>query len=409
MGVSVGRKNKDSDIWYLFIRDKSLPNGRMTRRVPGHGDEAEALAYELKEKLDAKIVLKEPLFPEPKEPRTETLSEYFEKFKKASSVKSLAPSTQRSYTDAFERYIEPEFGHVAMNMIRRDQVKGFIGKLKDLRYTRGKKKPKKHPLSKDSVRIIISTLRRILNEAIDDGILQVNAAVRQGKNFKELSKVNDVSPLEYDDCIKFLKKANENSSLHFPLFATLLHAGLRISEAIGLMWSDVNLEKRLITVRRQGKDRRTTKTGRIRKIEMSAFLVSVLRMHQLRVTRSLDGVKPDFVFVTPIGTPLDADNIRSQEFLPIVKAAGLPHFRLHDLRHSYATVMIDAGVPVAWVSKQLGHKNISMTCDVYYHWVESPEFEKEQNAEPPRKPYTNVLPTIDLAASGERILQIKGL
>ncbi len=76
----------------------------------------------------------------------------------------------------------------------------------------------------------------------------------------------------------------------------------------------------------------------------------------------------DFVFTTRYGTPLDGVNV-TRAFQRSLKAADLPALRFHDLRHSYATLALEAGVDLAVVSKSLGHSNVSTTADIYLHWT----------------------------------------
>nr|MBP6716451.1 tyrosine-type recombinase/integrase [Acidobacteriota bacterium] len=75
----------------------------------------------------------------------------------------------------------------------------------------------------------------------------------------------------------------------------------------------------------------------------------------------------DFVFATGVGTPMDINNLGKQSFLPILKAAGISHRRLYDLRHTAITLMLKANVPLVVVSERAGHASVKMTLDVYAH------------------------------------------
>ena len=74
---------------------------------------------------------------------------------------------------------------------------------------------------------------------------------------------------------------------------------------------------------------------------------------------------------TSAGTQLDTHNLRFQQHLKVLKAAKLRHFRIHDLRHTFATLHLQNGSPLELVSKQLGHASVKMTVDVYYHYLPS--------------------------------------
>lgn len=373
MGVSVGEKNKGSGIWYLFIRHESLTGGRICKRVPGSGEKARKLALNTKEKLDARIALEESLFPD-EEKSTKTVSEFFADWQKG-TMKSLAATTQESYQGLFEKYIQPAFGSVPINRITRKDVKNFIVNLKAIRYKRGGKKkqsqqPQKlYPLSKDTVRLIASTLRRMFNEAKDDELIESNPAEKQGKNFRELNSMAEIYPFDEDESKLFLETAWSETPFYFPLFVCLLHAGLRIGEAVALRWSDVDFKRKVLHVRHQGKDLGKTKTRKTRMVEISDFLFGVLKT--LQKCRSEEWVEqvPEFVFCSQTGSVLDAHNLRYQQFSKILKKAKLAHRRLHDLRHTFATIHLQNNAPLQWVAKQLGHASVKMTVDVYYHYL----------------------------------------
>ena len=82
-------------------------------------------------------------------------------------------------------------------------------------------------------------------------------------------------------------------------------------------------------------------------------------------------VADELVFPSGAGTPLNGSNVYSRYFLPAIEKAGLRHFRIHDLRHTYASLLIQAGASLAYVRDQLGHSSIQVTVDLYGHLVPS--------------------------------------
>jgi integrase len=78
---------------------------------------------------------------------------------------------------------------------------------------------------------------------------------------------------------------------------------------------------------------------------------------------------PDWLFYNGKGNMIDVNNLRNRVFYKILEKAKLRQIRIHDLRHTYATLRIQAGHNIADVSKQLGHHSISITVDTYYHWM----------------------------------------
>ena len=77
------------------------------------------------------------------------------------------------------------------------------------------------------------------------------------------------------------------------------------------------------------------------------------------------------VFTTTIGTPLDAQNIANRHFKPLLRRAGLPDIRWHDLRHTCATLLLSRGTHPKYVQHLLGHASIQLTLDRYSHWIPS--------------------------------------
>ena len=76
---------------------------------------------------------------------------------------------------------------------------------------------------------------------------------------------------------------------------------------------------------------------------------------------------PLWVFISETGSMLDGDNIRHRVFFAVFKKAGLRHIRQHDLRHTFASLLIQQGAPLAYVKEQMGHHSIQVTVDIYGH------------------------------------------
>jgi integrase len=166
---------------------------------------------------------------------------------------------------------------------------------------------------------------------------------------------------------------------YYTMFYTLLFSGMRRSELLALRWSDVDLLMCQISVTqtlhhlrggtmvfRQPK----TAKGR-RMIALSPSLALVLKEHKekLAAERIMVGAKlkeTDLVFGTPEGKPLLPDSI-SNAWARVVKRAGLSHFRLHDARHTHASLLLKQGAHPKIVQERLGHATISTTLDLYSH------------------------------------------
>ncbi len=165
------------------------------------------------------------------------------------------------------------------------------------------------------------------------------------------------------------------------LFVLALATGMRRGELLGLKWQDINLDNSVLQVRRALTRMPTglgyqetepkTKTSR-RSIVLTLFANEALKEHR---TRQLEMKQKagtawedhDYVFCTPTGKHLSPGHDVLVQLKKLLKKAGLPDIRFHDLRHSTATLLLSKGVHPKVVQEILGHSEISMTMDTYSH------------------------------------------
>jgi len=166
------------------------------------------------------------------------------------------------------------------------------------------------------------------------------------------------------------------------LWFVMLGLGLRPGEATALSWADVDMRQRRLHVRCSLKRERGAfvlderlKTSRSRRtLDMPPFVVEALQAHRgrQRVERLAAALWPsewvDLVFVTVHGTPIDASNLR-RAFRNLTAEAGLGQWHPHELRHSAASILSDAGVPLEHIGDVLGHDGTRMTARVYRHAI----------------------------------------
>ena len=236
-------------------------------------------------------------------------------------------------------------------------------------------------LSKNSVRLIRSTLSVMLSDAVDDGIILVNPALHLGRGHRgrtdsvtQGDRQRTIRPMSRDQLLAFLASAHEHSHRYAPLFLLLAHTGLRPGEAFALQWEDLDLTGLQINVGRALSAGRieTTKTGLARTVDMSERLARTLK--RLRVERKQEALEhgwaemPRWVFSTEAGTWLDESKVR-KVFGQLLKKAGLSSFRVYDLRHTFASLLLAQGVPITYVSAQLGHSRPTTTLQWYAHWL----------------------------------------
>jgi integrase len=223
-------------------------------------------------------------------------------------------------------------------------------------------------------------LRTALSAACREELIARNVA---GLVEPPRASSRELSPWTLDETLGFLAASRKD-----PLYAAFVLAiamGLRRGELVGLRWSDVDLDKRVLYVRQQTQRRRgvlyddDTKNRRNRALPLPAMCIAPLRWHRMRQVaakqragESWDG--GGYVFATRNGRPVEPRNVY-RSFTRVAQSAGLRVIRLHDARHGCATLLTAAGVAPRVVMEILGHSQISITMDVYTHVVQDTQRE----------------------------------
>jgi len=229
-------------------------------------------------------------------------------------------------------------------------------------------------LAPRTVQYIHSTLHKALKQAVADGLIPRNdaAAVKAPRPTKK-----EIKPLSPKQARTFLKAAHGDR--FEALYVLAIHRGLREGELLGLRWDDVNIEAGTLAVRRTLSETKTghrfelPKNGKGRNIKLTTGAVEALKWHrkrQLEVRMRFAGLWKDhgLVFPNQVGKTMNASNLNARSFKPILAKAGLPHsMRLHDLRHTCATVLLSKNVHPKFVQELLGHASISITLNTYSH------------------------------------------
>ena len=150
----------------------------------------------------------------------------------------------------------------------------------------------------------------------------------------------------------------------YPLLFTAIFTGMRKGEILALTWDSINWVTRKITVDKNFTHGRvgTPKTGKTRKVDMSLELVKILKEWRLACPKG----EHNLVFPNSDGGYQDANNMIKRRFKPALNRAGINHLRFHDLRHTYASLLLK-GIQMKYVQHQLGHSSIKMTMDLYTH------------------------------------------
>ena len=236
-----------------------------------------------------------------------------------------------------------------------------------------------------SVRYIHAVLHRALEQAVRFNLVPFNAAAKVDP---PKVRQDEITPLDAEQATRLLDVAHSEGDRFEALYVVALTTGLRIGELLGLKWPDIDLENRTLRVSRQlqrgeaeGKAKRTLvftepKNASRRTVDLPQRAVEALRSHRKRqaeeqLRAGAQWADNGLVFATGRGTPYDYQTITTRHFKPLLKRACLPDIRFHDLRHTYATLLLSRGTHPTYVQKSLGHANIAMTLDRYSHWMPS--------------------------------------
>ena len=353
MGVRVRERPKGSGIYWIFIDHQGK---RKSKRIGTN----EKLARDVAKKIEAKLILGQ-LDLQPKDASTvQKFSEYAEVWLEGYGKTALKYSTRESYRNELRNHITPYFGKKRLDEITRADVKQFI-------YDRLDK-----DLAPATVRKQVAYLSSILNQAVDDEIIERNPTRELFRLIPKKDKKADVNPLNKEEIHIFLEKAKELYPRYYPFFLCAARTGMRLGELLALEWDCVDFNGRFIEVRQSFSRHRLTtpKNKKIRRVDMSRQLTETLRMHRNDLRKeSLRCGSPmsKWVFNQPNGKPLTATTAANRMFHRCLEKAGLRRVRFHDLRHSFASILIQQKESLAYVKEQMGHHSIQMTVDLYAH------------------------------------------
>jgi len=280
----------------------------------------------------------------------------------------LAPTTSALYATLARAYIVPRIGTVRLDALSPTDLTTLY---RDLLADGGRGG---RPLAPKTVRHVHTTLRKALADAVEAKHISWNPAT--AAKAPKVARTKEPDHWNAEQVGAFLRSVTGDRLE--ALWVLALTAGMRRGEVLGLRWTDVDLDGAKLHVRQTRvaygklqvtKEPKTTR-GR-RPIPLSPLAVEALKAHRTRQKREKLAAGPaytdsGFVFADEIGDPLDPPSV-SASFGRLVRSAGLPRITLHGARHSFATVALEAGVDVPYVSELLGHSSPAITQGVYQH------------------------------------------
>lgn len=282
---------------------------------------------------------------------------------------SVRPSTYDSYRRSLDLHVVPAIGQIKLQNLRPDHLDTFYADLLE-----GGLAPK-------TVRNVHTMLHKALKDA-----MRKNLVVRNVADAADPPRVTHGDSEHQTWTGEQLRIFLAAIADHRLFAAYLLGAttGMRRGEVLGLRWNNVDLRRRRIkvieTVLNVGYEitEGTPKTARGRRtVAIDSATAGALRDHRDRQALEKRAAGPAYtdlglVFARPDGTHVHPD-LFSQAFRRAVRRVGLPYIRLHDLRHTHATLGLEAGIPVKVISTRLGHATTAFTQDIYMHSVPSLE------------------------------------
>jgi integrase len=351
-----GSITKRKDGLYMARYWIEAPTGKKRKTIYGKkGEKRQDLADRLAEALGDRS--KGLIF----EGDDRTLSDFLDAWLLGTVKGSVRSTTYESYGRVVRCHIKPELGRRKLKNLAPDHVQALYQRKLDA------------GLSPGTVRLVHSVLSRALDQAAKWGNVPRNLckATTPPRAHSE-----EIRPLDSEQARRLLEAAR-GERLE-ALYVLAVTAGLRIGELLGLRWQDVDLEHAVLRVRRtkstakSGPRFTAPKNGKGRSITLTRRAVDALSAH--RAAQNAERLKAGslwqdhgLVFATHGGTPLDSHNVARTSFKPLLKRAGLPDIRFHDLRHTCATLLLSRGHHPRLVQDLLGHASAALTLDRYSH------------------------------------------
>jgi integrase len=275
----------------------------------------------------------------------------FENFAAKWLAEYVEPRLKASTADGYRRYVEnhlnPAFGSYPLAAITTGQIQEFMAKV----LASGR--------SGKTANNLLVPLRKMLSDAVRWGYLATNPAsdVQQARVVRK-----EMAALTPEQVRRLLAAAEPEYEL---LFRVAIFTGVRSGELLALQWRDVDWKRAQLCVRRsvwKGYVSEPKSVRGIRRIDLGPELLAAL--HSVQPS---SGRPDDLIFTNRRGTFVDPRNLVQRHFEPTLKRAGIPHIRFHDLRHTFASLLIAKGAHPKVIQDQLGHASIQTTLDRYGH------------------------------------------
>jgi len=256
---------------------------------------------------------------------------------------TLKASTQSSYRTNLNRYVLPWLGEVRLRDLRKGEIQAWLSALSE------------SGLSRQTVKNIWCALASVLRTAVDWGYIETNPA--HGVRLPARQPKAAVFLPTPEQVVQILQRLPEPSHT---LLLLLVGTGLRVGEALGLRWEDIDLQRKTLTVRRDiwhGQVSSPKYAASERVIPLGPKLAGHLEGKRGGVSL--------WIFAGNSGKPLDPKNLTRRQLRPVLDGLGIPRFSWHRLRKLHSTYLGDLSVSPRILQAQLGHADAALTLNVY--------------------------------------------
>lgn len=277
--------------------------------------------------------------------------EVVEKFISLYAEVNLKTSTVRSYKDHYKLHLKDFFKDIKLIDINTMIISHFI------------KQKQKEGLSSKTINNILTSMGTVFNWAIENGYIMFNPVQRVKKLKVEHQEMSFLTKDEIGAVLDFSQK---NYPDFYPLLLTTIYSGMRRGEILALTWDCVNFKKSTLKVTKtlhKGVITTPKTKNSVIEIKVPQKLIEVLK--ELKNT-SVPNEK-NLVFSQSNGKFLDADNMIKRRFNKVLDGTGVARVRFHDLRHTYASLLLAKDLNIKYIQKQMGHASFEITMNTYAH------------------------------------------
>ncbi|WP_019123627.1 tyrosine-type recombinase/integrase [Brevibacillus massiliensis] len=275
--------------------------------------------------------------------------------------RNLGEQTLELYESYMRTHIVPALGHIPLAKLTAHDIEMFLDSL----HEKG--------LSAATMKRIFSVVNAALNAAEMKDLVPKNVANKVEK--PQVTRRRELVVWDPDFVSEFLEKTKYASRYWIAVYLAVM-TGMRQGEILGLRWSDIDFEKRNLTIQQTVNRHREIKAGAktkksVRSVAISPETVEVLKEHRKMIMEERVALGPayqnnDLVVCTQFGGPVTQRAIQ-KVWNSFLKKTGAPKITFHDLRHTHASLLIKQGVHIKVISERLGHSSVSITMDTYGH------------------------------------------